>query len=49
MIAMKTGSVRNQMRDEGSGGRARSERRVMGGPEDRVGAGTRVRRGGEAT
>lgn len=40
MIAMKMGSVWNQIRAEGSGGRARSERRVKG---RRVGGAMRVR------
>lgn len=46
MIAMKIGSVLSQMRDEGTGGRARSERRVKIGPGDRV---NRVHRGRKVT
>lgn len=44
-MARKIGKVRNHRReDEGTEGRARSERRVMSGPEPWAGAAMRVRR-----
>ena len=48
MINMKIGRVRSQMRKgRGMSGRARSERRVMSGPEPIFGGAMRVRWWGE--
>lgn len=43
-MAAKTGRVRSQRLGEERGGRARSERRSISGPEPSLGAAMRVRR-----